>query len=570
MAVKIEFSSDARAKILKGAKTIADAVKVTLGPKGRNVLIEKALGSPLITKDGVTVAKEIELEDKLENMGAQIIKQATQQSANHSGDGTTTCTVLAYEMLFKGYKQISSGASPIAVSDGINYACEFICKNIKDNSRQIAKNEDILNVATISANNDSKIGEMISKAVEKVGKDGVITVEESKSNETSVVVTQGMELDRGYISPYFVTNNEKMIAEYQDPYVLIAEQKISTIQSILPILEKVAQSGRSLLIITEDIDGDALPTLILNKLRGGLKVAAIKAPGFGDRRKDILQDIAIITGATVITSDLNLKLENTELEHLGTIARVEIHKDKTILVSNAISHDNLNEHHIQNKNSNIDYIKAKILARCNSIKAEITNTTSDYDKEKLQERLAKLAGGIAVIKVGGATEIEMKERKDRIDDAVSATKAAIELGIVPGGGLSLLHQINRLNIHANSLDNKSEDFKIGMRIVADSLSAPLRTIVENAGHDFYSVNHEILHNNKGNVNYGYDALNNNYCDLVKTGIIDPVKVVIDSIKNAGSAAAALLTAECAITKIEKEGRDERGVMPGMGGMGGMY
>jgi len=546
-AKEVKFGSDARARMLRGVDILADAVKVTLGPKGRNVVIEKSYGAPRITKDGVTVAKEIELSDKFENMGAQMLREVASKTADLAGDGTTTATVLAQSIVREGAKAVAAGMNPMDLKRGIDLAVAAVVADVKKRSRKVATNAEIAQVGTISANGESDIGEMIARAMEKVGNEGVITVEEAKGLDTELEVVEGMQFDRGYTSPYFVTNAEKMTVELEAPYILLHEKKLSGLQPLLPVLEQVVQSGRPLLIIAEDIEGEALATLVVNKLRGGLKVAAVKAPGFGDRRKAMLEDIAILTGAQVISEDLGIKLETVTLEMLGTAKRLTITKEDTTIVDGAGS-------------------KGNIEARIKQIKAQVEETSSDYDREKLQERLAKLAGGVAVIKVGGGSEVEVKERKDRVDDALHATRAAVEEGIVPGGGTALLYAIHALDetvLHANN------DQKVGIEIVRRALQAPLRQIAENAGHDGAVVAGKLLESTI--ANWGFDAQKGEYTDMIKAGIIDPTKVVRCALQDAASVAGLLITTEAMIAdKPEKKaapGGD--GGMGGMGVMGGM-
>jgi chaperonin GroEL len=541
MAKVINFNYEAREKLKKGVDVMANAVKVTLGPKGRNVIIDKKFGAPKITKDGVSVAKEIELKDPIENMGAQMIKEAASKTADVAGDGTTTATVLAQAIFTAGIKNVAAGANPMDLKRGIDKAVETIVEQLRKDSRPINSSKEIEQVATISANNDQKIGKMIADAMDQVGKDGVITVEEAKGTETEVKVVEGMEFDRGYLSPYFVTNTEKMETELDSPYILICDKKIAVMKELLPILEAVSQTGRPLLIIAEDVEGEALATLVVNKIRGALKVAAVKAPGFGDRRKAMLEDIAILTGGTVIAEERGFKLENATLDYLGTAEKVNIDKDNTIIV---------------NGNGNKDDIQARI----KQIKGQIEHTTSDYDKEKLQERLAKLSGGVAILYIGAATEVEMKEKKDRVDDAFHATKAAVQEGVVAGGGVALARATDALD----SVEVDNEDQKIGVNIIRTALSAPLKTIVSNAGGEGSVVIEKIL-SKKGD--FGYNARTNQFENLFESGVIDPTKVTRLALENAASIASLLLTTECVIAD-EKE--DEKVPSPGMGGgMGGM-
>ena len=536
MAKDIKFDIEARDSIKRGVNALADAVKVTLGPRGRNVIIGKSFGGPQITKDGVTVAKEIELEDPLENMGAQMVKEVASKTNDLAGDGTTTATVLAQAIVKEGLKNVAAGANPMDLKAGIDKAVAAITANLNKQAKKVNNSSGMIKqVASISANNDGLIGNLISEAFGKVGKEGVITVEESKGTETYVDVVEGMQFDRGYLSPYFVTDSEKMQTEMENPMILLYDKKVSTMKDLLPILEPVAQQGKSLLIIAEDVDGEALATLVVNKLRGSLKIAAVKAPGFGDRRKAMLEDIAILTGGTVISEELGFTLENATLEMLGTAETVTIDKDNTTIVKGA-----------GNKND--------IKARVNQIKAQIETTTSDYDKEKLQERLAKLAGGVAVLYVGAASEVEMKEKKDRVDDALNATRAAVEEGIVAGGGVALVRAISVLEkLNADSLDEKT-----GINIVAKAIEAPLRTIVENAGGEGSVVINKVL---EGKNNFGYDAKSDKYIDMLKAGIIDPKKVTRVALENAASVAGMILTTECALVDI----KEATPAMPPMGG-----
>ncbi|MDR3031439.1 MAG: chaperonin GroEL [Holosporales bacterium] len=545
MSVKeIRFSAEAREKILKGVNILANAVKVTMGPKGRNVLLEKSYGTPRITKDGVTVAKEIEVADKFENVGAQMVKEVANKTSDLAGDGTTTATVLAQAILTEGIKSVAAGANPMDLLRGINMAVESTVQFLKDKSKAVSTNEEIVQIGTISANGEKEIGEMLANAVSKVGKEGVITIEEAKSFQTELDIVEGMQFDRGYISPYFVTNGDKMTCELENPYILIHEKKLTGLQPLLPVLEAVVQSGRPLLIIAEDIEGEALATLVVNKLRGGLRVAAVKAPGFGDRRKAMLEDIAILTNGTLISEDVGIKLENVNITMLGSAKKVTITKDDTTIVEGAGSKDAIKE-------------------RCAQIKTHIENSTSEYDTEKLQERLAKLSGGVAVIRVGGATEVEVKEKKDRVDDAMHATKAAIEEGVVPGGGVALLRSIERLN----GIKVENEDQKIGVNIIKHALSAPARQISDNAGVEGAVVIAKILENKE--FNYGYDAAFDKYADMVKAGIIDPTKVVRTALQDAASISGLLLTTECVITE-KPEPKPAAMPNPGMGGMGMDY
>ncbi len=540
MAKKISFNTEARKSLKDGIDALADAVKVTLGPKGRNVIIEKSFGAPQITKDGVTVAKEIELEDPIENMGAQMVKEVASKTADQAGDGTTTATVLAQAMVGVGIKNVTAGANPMDLKRGIDKAAEAVVAELHKLSEEVGSDyKKIEQVGSISANNDHTIGKLIAEAMQKVSKDGVITVEEAKGTETYVDVVEGMQFDRGYLSPYFITNADKMITEYENPLILIHDKKITNVQDIVPILEKTAQSGKPLLIISEDIDSQPLGVLVVNRLRGGLKIAAVKAPGFGDRRKAMLEDIAILTGGTVISEEQGYKLDNTGLEHLGTAEKIVIDKDNTTII---------------NGSGDPEAIKARI----KQIKQQIETTTSDYDKEKLQERLAKLAGGVAVLYVGAPTEVEMKEKKDRVDDALHATRAAIEEGIVPGGGVVFIRASKALD----KLKVDNEDQKIGVEILRKALEAPLRTIANNAGMEGSVITNEVK-NGKGN--YGYNAKDNKFEDLKKAGIIDPTKVSRVALENAASIAGMVLTTEAVINDIKE---DSAPPMPPMGG-GGM-
>jgi chaperonin GroEL len=540
-AKEVRFSSDARERMLRGVDVLANTVKVTLGPKGRNVVLDKSFGAPRITKDGVTVAKEIELADKFENMGAQMVKEAATQTSNLAGDGTTTATVLAQAIVHEGVRAVAAGMNPMDLKRGVNMAVEAVLEDVRKRSKKVSTNAEIAQVGTISANGDKEIGEMIAKAVQKVGNEGVITVEEAKSLETELDVVEGMQFDRGYISPYFVTNAEKMICELEEPYILLHEKKLPGVQAILPLLEAVVQSGKPLLIVAEDIEGEALATLVVNKLRGGLKVAAVKAPGFGDRRKAMLEDIAVLTGGQVISEDLGIKLENVTLDMLGKAKKIRIDKENTTVIDGAGK-------------------KKDIEGRIAQIRAQIEETTSDYDKEKLQERLAKLSGGVAIIRVGGATEIEVKERKDRVEDAMHATRAAVEEGVVAGGGVALLYGISALA----KLRPGNDDQKVGIDIVRRALSAPARQIVENAGADGSVVIGKLLE--KGDANHGFDAQTGNYTDMVKAGIIDPTKVVRLALQGAASIAALLITTEAMVAETPEKKLSQP--MPG-GGMGGM-
>lgn len=538
-AKEVKFSTDARDRMLHGVNILANAVKVTLGPKGRNVVLDKAFGAPRITKDGVTVAKEIELSDKFENMGAQMVREVASKTNDIAGDGTTTATILAQAIVREGSRAVAAGMNPMDLRRGIDAAVAAVVADIAKRSKKITTSEEIAQVGTISANGDTEVGDMLAKAMAKVGNAGVITVEEAKSLDTELQVVEGMQFDRGYLSPYFVTNAEKMKVELADPYILIHESKLSGLQVMLPLLESVVQSGKPLLIIAEDVEGEALATLVVNRLRGGLKVAAVKAPGFGDRRKAMLADIAVLTGGQVISEDLGIKLENVTLDMLGQAKRVDIDKDNTTIIDGVGS-------------------KADIQARCEQIKAQVEETTSDYDREKLQERLAKLAGGVAVIHVGGATEIEVKERKDRVEDAMNATRAAVEEGVVPGGGVALLRSIKALD----KLTLENEDQKVGVNIIRRALQAPARQIAENAGEDGAVIAGKILENN--DQNWGFDAQSETYCDMVTSGIIDPAKVVRAALQDAASVAGLLITTEAMIADIPH--KPAAGGMPDMGGM----
>ena len=543
-AKEVKFGVDARDRMLRGVDILNNAVKVTLGPKGRNVVLDKSFGAPRMTKDGVTVAKEIELEDKFENMGAQMVREVASKSADSAGDGTTTATVLAAAIVREGAKSVAAGMNPMDLKRGIDLAVEAVVADLVKNSKKVTSNEEIAQVGTISANGDAEIGKFLSDAMKKVGNEGVITVEEAKSLQTELEVVEGMQFDRGYISPYFVTNADKMRVEMEDAYVLINEKKLSQLNELLPLLEAVVQSGKPLLIIAEDVEGEALATLVVNRLRGGLKVAAVKAPGFGDRRKAMLQDIAVLTAGQAISEDLGIKLENVTLQMLGRAKKVMIDKENTTIISGA------------GKKSDIE-------ARVQQIKAQIEETTSDYDREKLQERLAKLAGGVAVIRVGGATEVEVKERKDRVDDAMHATRAAVEEGIVPGGGVALL----RASEHLKGLRTKNDDQKTGVEIVRKALSWPARQIAINAGEDGSVILGKILE--KDQYSYGFDSQTGEYGNLVSKGIIDPTKVVRVAIQNAASVAALLITTEAMVAEVPKKNQGGAGMPPGGGGMGGM-
>jgi chaperonin GroEL len=541
-AKDVRFSSDARDRMLRGVDILNNAVKVTLGPKGRNVILDKSYGAPRITKDGVTVAKEIELEDKFENMGAQMVREVASKTSDLAGDGTTTATVLTASIMKEGLKLVAAGMNPMDLKRGIDLAAAAVVKDIERRAKKVQSSEEIGQVGTISANGDKVVGKMIADAMKKVGNEGVITVEEAKTAVTELDVVEGMEFDRGYLSPYFITNAEKMIAELEDPYILIHEKKLSSLQPMLPILEAVVQAGKPLLIVAEDIEGEALATLVVNKLRGGLKVAAVKAPGFGDRRKAMLEDIAILTAGTLIAEDLGIKLENVTLNMLGRAKRVRIEKENTTIIDGAGS-------------------KKDIEGRIAQIKAQIEDTTSDYDKEKLQERLAKLAGGVAVIRVGGSTEVEVKEKKDRVDDAMHATKAAVEEGIVPGGGVALL----RAKVAIGKLSGDNEDIQAGINIVLRALEAPIRQIAENAGVEGSIVVGKVLENKS--QTFGFDAQTEQYVDMLHAGIVDPAKVVRVALQDAASVAGLMITTEAMVAETPK--KKEAPPMPGGGGMGGM-
>jgi len=541
-AKEVKFSQDARERMLHGIDILTNAVKVTLGPKGRNVVLDKSFGAPRITKDGVTVAKEIELEDKFENMGAQMVREVASKTSDEAGDGTTTATLLAHAIVREGAKAVAAGGNPMDLKRGIDLAVNAVIQELKNKSKKVTSSEEIAQVGTISANGDHDVGKMIAEAMKKVGNEGVITVEEAKSLESELEVVEGMQFDRGYISPYFITNAEKMVAELEDPYILIYEKKLSGLQALLPLLEKVVQSGRPLLVIAEDVEGEALATLVVNKLRGGLKVAAVKAPGFGDRRKAMLQDIAVLAGGEMISEDLGIKLENVTMDMLGRAKRVSITKDDTTIVDGAGK-------------------KKDIEGRIAQIKQQIEDTTSDYDREKLQERLAKLAGGVAVIKVGGSTEIEVKEKKDRVDDALNATRAAVEEGIVPGGGVALMRALKTLE----GLKPGNDDQRVGINIVRRALQAPARQIAENAGEDGAVVAGKIL--DSKDYNFGYNAQTGEYGDLVKQGVIDPAKVVRTALQDAASVAGLLVTTEAMVA--EKPKPKTPPAMPHGGGMGDM-
>ncbi|HWK95062.1 MAG TPA: chaperonin GroEL [Pseudolabrys sp.] len=545
MAAKdVKFSGDARDRMLRGVDILANAVKVTLGPKGRNVVIDKSFGAPRITKDGVTVAKEIELEDKFENMGAQMLREVASKTNDLAGDGTTTATVLAQAIVREGAKSVAAGMNPMDLKRGIDLATAAVIKDIEKRAKKVSSSAEVAQVGTISANGDVQIGKMIAQAMQKVGNEGVITVEEAKAMETEVEIVEGMQFDRGYISPYFVTNAEKMIAELEDAYILLHEKKLSGLQAMLPVLEAVVQSGKPLIIIAEDVEGEAIATLVVNKLRGGLKVAAVKAPGFGDRRKAMLEDIAILTGGQLISEDLGIKLENVTVNMLGRAKKVVIEKEKTTIVNGTGK-------------------KADIEARVQQIKAQIEETTSDYDREKLQERLAKLAGGVAVIKVGGATEIEVKEKKDRVEDALNATRAAVQEGIVPGGGTALL----RAKKAVGKLSNDNSDVQAGINIVLKALEAPIRQIAENAGVEGSIVVGKIT--DEKSETFGFDAQNEEYVDMIAKGIVDPAKVVRTALQDAASVAGLLVTTEAMVAELPKEAGPAMPPGGGMGGMGGM-
>ncbi|MCP2044534.1 chaperonin GroEL [Pontibacter sp. HSC-36F09] len=544
MAKNITFDAEARHKIKSGVDKLANAVKVTLGPKGRNVIIDKKFGAPTITKDGVSVAKEIELKDAIENMGAQLVKEVASKTADQAGDGTTTATVLAQAIYTAGIKNVAAGANPMDLKRGIDKAVHAVVENLRSQSKKIENSSEIAQVGTISANNDSEIGKMIADAMDKVGKDGVITVEEAKGTETEVKTVEGMQFDRGYLSPYFVTNAEKMEAEFDNPFILIYDKKVSTMKELLPVLEQVVQTGKGLVIVAEDVDGEALATLVVNKLRGSLKIAAVKAPGFGDRRKAMLEDIAILTGGTVISEERGYKLENATLEYLGKAEKIIIDKDNTTVVNGAGQKDD-------------------IVARINQIKSQMESTTSDYDKEKLQERLAKLSGGVAILYIGASTEVEMKEKKDRVDDALHATRAAVEEGIVAGGGVALIRALDALN----NIDVYNADEQTGVSIIKTALESPLRTIVANAGGEGSVVVQAVR---EGKADYGYNARDDRYENMFAAGIIDPTKVTRLALENAASIAGLLLTTECVVSEEpSEEGGAPAGMPGGMGGMGGM-
>ena len=537
-AKEVKFSSDAREKMLRGVDTLANAVKVTLGPKGRNVVIEKSFGAPRITKDGVSVAKEIELEDKFENMGAQMVREVASKTNDLAGDGTTTATVLAQAIVKEGAKAVAAGMNPMDLKRGIDLAVGKVVEDLRSHAKKVTANSEIAQVGTISANGDAEIGRFLAEAMEKVGNDGVITVEEAKTADTELEVVEGMQFDRGYLSPYFVTNSEKMRVELEDPYILLHEKKLSNLQALLPVLESVVQAGKPLLIVAEDVEGEALATLVVNRLRGGLKVAAVKAPGFGDRRKAMLEDIAILTGGNVISEELGIKLENVTLNMLGTARKVVIEKENTTIVNGAGSREDIE-------------------GRVNQIRAQIEDTTSDYDREKLQERLAKLAGGVAVIRVGGATEVEVKEKKDRVDDALHATRAAVEEGILPGGGVALLRSLKALD----GLEGANQDQQAGIDIVRRAIQAPAKQIAINAGADGSIITGKLLE--KDDYNWGYNAATGEYQDLVAAGVIDPAKVVRTALEDAASVSSLLITTEAIV--VEKPKKEAAPAMPG-GGM----
>jgi chaperonin GroEL len=544
MAAKdVRFSTEARDKMLRGIDILANAVRVTLGPKGRNVVIDKSFGAPRITKDGVTVAKEIELEDKFENMGAQMVREVAQKTNDTAGDGTTTATVLAHAIVKEGVKSVAAGMNPMDLKRGIDIAVAAVVKDIEKRAKKVGSSAEVAQVGTISSNGDTNIGKMIAQAMQKVGNEGVITVEEAKSLETEVEIVEGMQFDRGYLSPYFITNAEKMVVELEDAYILLHEKKLSGLQAMLPVLEAVVQSGKPLLIIAEDVEGEALATLVVNKLRGGLKVAAVKAPGFGDRRKAMLEDIAVLAGGQLISEELGIKLESVTVNMLGRAKKVVIDKEKTTIIDGAGK-------------------KKDIEARVSQIKSQIEETTSDYDREKLQERLAKLAGGVAVIRVGGATEVEVKEKKDRVEDALNATRAAVEEGIVPGGGVALL----RAKKAVGRINNDNHDVQAGINIVLKALESPIRQIAENSGVEGSIVVGKIMENKS--ETFGFDAQTEEYVDMVEKGIIDPAKVVRAALQDAASIAGLLVTTEAMVAEVPKE-KPAMPAMPGGGGMGGM-
>ncbi len=546
MAAKdVKFNTDARDRMMRGVNVLADAVRVTLGPKGRNVVLDKAFGAPRITKDGVTVAKEIELSDKFENMGAQMVREVASKTNDEAGDGTTTATVLAHAIIREGAKAVAAGMNPMDLKRGVDLAVVEVVTKLKERSQKVKDSEEVAQVGTISANGEADIGNMIAEAMQKVGNEGVITVEEAKGLDTELDVVEGMQFDRGYLSPYFITNADKMICELESPYILLHEKKLTSLQPMLPVLEAVVQSGKPLLVIAEDIEGEALATLVVNKLRGGLKVSAVKAPGFGDRRKAMLEDMAILTGGQVISEDLGIKLETVSLEMLGSAKKVSITKDETTLVDGGGE-------------------KGDIQARCGQIRQQVEETTSDYDREKLQERLAKLAGGVAVIRVGGATEVAVKERKDRVDDALNSTRAAVEEGIVAGGGSALIYAASALD----GVSGENDDQRVGVDIVRKALQSPVRQIAENAGEDGAVVAGKLLETTD-NVNWGFDAQNGNYTDLVKAGIIDPTKVVRTALQDAASVAGLLITTEAMVAEKPEPKQSMGGPGGGMPDMGGM-
>ncbi len=544
-AKDVRFHEDARDEMMKGVDVIANAVKVTLGPKGRNVVIQKSFGAPRTTKDGVSVAKEIELQNPRQNIGAQLIREVASKAVEHAGDGTTTATVLAQAIVREGMKAVSAGRNPMDLKRGVDAAVAKVVEDLQTRAKNVKTNEEIKQVGTISANGDVEVGEMLAEAMEKVGNEGVITVEEAKSLHNELEVVEGMQFDRGYLSPYFITNPDKMVCELENPYILYNDAKLGNLQAMLPILEAVVQSGRPLLIVAEDVEGEALATLVVNKLRGGLKVAAVKAPGFGDRRKAMIEDMAILTGGTVVSEELGIKMENVDISMLGTAKKVQITKDETTIIDGA------------GDNKDID-------ARVAQIKAQIEETSSDYDKEKLQERLAKLAGGVAVLRIGGATEVEVKERKDRVDDAMHATRAAVEEGVIAGGGTALLYASKSLD--GMKVDN--DDQQVGIDIIRRALQAPIRQIVENAGSEGSIIVGKLLE--QKDTNHGFDAQNDNYVDMIKMGIIDPVKVVRTALQDAASVAGLMITTEAVVTELPEEDKGgAAGGMPDMGGMGGM-
>ena len=543
MAKEVKFDTEARDKMLQGVDTLANAVKVTLGPKGRNVVLDKSFGAPRITKDGVTVAKDITLEDKFENMGAQMVREVASKTNDEAGDGTTTATVLAQAIVREGSKAVAAGMNPMDLKRGIDAAVESVVNELRSKAKKVKDENEIAQVGTISANGDEEVGNMISQAMQKVGKEGVITVEEGKALTTELDVVEGMQFDRGYLSPYFVTNPEKMICEMEDPLILLHESKLSTLQPLLPLLESVVQSGKPLVIIAEDVEGEVLATLVVNKLRGGMKVAAVKAPGFGDRRKAMLEDIAILTGGQVVSEDLGIKLENVTVDMLGKAKKVSMTKEETTIVEGSGK-------------------KSDITGRCNQIRQQVEETTSDYDREKLQERLAKLAGGVAVIKVGGATEVEVKEKRDRVEDAMNATRAAVEEGIVPGGGTALINAAKALN----KVAPENDDQRVGVDIIRRALQAPVKQIADNAGESGAVIAGKLLEGKGGN--FGFNAQAGKFEDLVKAGIVDPVKVVRTALQDAGSVAGLLITTEAMVADIPEE-KSAVPPMPDMGGMGGM-